>query len=399
MTIFIVIIIIILAIIFSTASYYKAEPYTNNYTQEETAIVETMDQDINIEDFSSYTGSEYEITDHSPVETTEITTKEETDLEYQDPYIVIESALRKRESSVKVLVDHDISLTWSDLYALSYGSFWVSKFGTTGTYYDNGSLYQDFHFTYYDLTDEEIESMRREIDDVVNGIISQTPTTSEYDACLYVHDELARICTYDHSFENPHIHDLYGALVLGSAVCSGYSSAYCHILRQLGLETQIVSSDTHSWNKIGESYVDPTWNDLDRVTDDTGEALISHYWFGVSKEQVELEEHHKIVAYSYNSEFNEYTLPNYFETEGYILDSYDYDSAKTIFYDQYSNGEVFPTIAFSNEEAYSEFLDDMESDFWPVLLEMGYDGDYFEYYRREDLMTWSFALSTTTELD
>ncbi len=391
MTIFIVL-IIILAIIFSTASYYKAEPHTNNYTQEETAIVETMDQDINIEDFSSYTGSEYEITDHSPVETTEITTKEETDLEYQDPYIVIESALRKRESSVKVLVDHDISLTWSDLHAMSYGSFWVSKFGTTGTYYDNGSLYQDFYFTYYDLTDEEIESMRREIDDVVYEIISQTPMTSEFDACLYVHDELARICTYDHTLEKPHTHDLYGALILGTAVCSGYSSAYCHILRQLGLETQIVASAGHSWNKIGDTYVDVTWNDFDRFSVETGEAVISHYWFGLSKEQVELEEQHKIITYSYNSEFNEYTLPCFSD----VFDEFDYDSVISSLREQYYMGITMPTIAFSNSEAYEECYNEMLDGDWVSDIDEDYYG-YYEYFYNDEVYTWGFVLSSTSE--
>ena len=275
----------------------------------------------------------------------------------------------------------------------------MSKFSATEAYLNDGHLYKSFYFTYYDLTDDEIESMRREIDAVVYEIISGTPTSSEYDACLYVHDELCRRITYDHTKENPHIHDLYGALVLGSAVCSGYSSAYCHILRQLGLETQIVSSGSHSWNKTGNTYVDVTWDDFDQISDDTGEAIISHYWFGINLEHVEAEEHHKIIDYSYNSEFNDYTLPNYFETEGYILDSYDYDSAKAIFYDQYINGEVFPSIAFTNYDAYSEFRDDMESNLWPLLLEMGVDEDYCKYYYNEENLTWGFVLSTTTKLD
>lgn len=399
MTILIVIIILILAISLSTAAYYNAEPSTNIYAQKETAIVESADQDININNYSEYLYSDDVIIKNSPIETTDISVEEDTDIEYQDPYIVIESALRNRESSVKVLVDHDIPFSWSDLNAMSYGSFFVSKFRATEAYLDDGHLYKSFYFTYYDLTEDEIESMCREIDNVVNEIISETPTSSEYDACLYVHDELARRITYDNSFENPHIHDLYGALVLGSAVCSGYSSAYCHILRQLGLETQIVASNDHSWNKIGDTYVDVTWDDLDRISDDTGEALISHYWFGISQEQVELEEHHEIVAYSYNSEFNDYTLPYYFKTEGYILDSYNYDSAKAIFYAQYSIGEVFPSIAFTNYDAFSKFRDDMESDLWPLLREMGVDEDYCEYYCDEEFMTWGFVLSTTTELN
>lgn len=98
------------------------------------------------------------------------------------------------------------------------------------------------------------------------------PAMSSPEKALIAHDYLVLNTKYD--YENlltdsiPHIsHTAYGSLVLGVAVCDGYSSAYNAMLSRMGLEVINISSDSmsHAWNmvKLGSYWyhVDATFDD------------------------------------------------------------------------------------------------------------------------------------------
>lgn len=88
----------------------------------------------------------------------------------------------------------------------------------------------------------------------------------EYEIALALHDYVLAKATYksggDVSGYTP-----YGALVLGSAVCQGYSLSYKLLLKRAGLNCFYVSSSAmnHSWDLVevlGKWYhVDCTWDD------------------------------------------------------------------------------------------------------------------------------------------
>ncbi|HRT82700.1 MAG TPA: hypothetical protein P5127_06020, partial [Oscillospiraceae bacterium] len=98
------------------------------------------------------------------------------------------------------------------------------------------------------------------------------PAMTAPEKTLIAHDYLALHTKYDE--ENaiqgtiPHIsHTAYGALVLGVAVCDGYSRAYIALLSRAGLDVIKISSESmnHAWNmvKLGSYWyhVDVTWDD------------------------------------------------------------------------------------------------------------------------------------------
>lgn len=87
-----------------------------------------------------------------------------------------------------------------------------------------------------------------------------------------VHDYLVRSTIYDYANYSrekvPMVsYTAYGALVRGTAVCQGYSTAFQMILEKVGIPCVTVVSDEmkHAWNMVqvdGEWYhVDTTWDD------------------------------------------------------------------------------------------------------------------------------------------
>jgi len=139
------------------------------------------------------------------------------------------------------------------------------------------------------LTDKE-----REVYDKAAGIIAdEVPGSgSTFQKELAVHDYLTGNIVYD-SAQSEESFTVYGALIGGRAVCSGYAQAFKTLMNMLNTDCLIVTGtangDSHAWNLInvgGDWYhVDVTWNDADEfegthryfnVTDDV--IKYDHTW-------------------------------------------------------------------------------------------------------------------------
>ncbi len=96
-----------------------------------------------------------------------------------------------------------------------------------------------------------------------NGTSGMTKT----EIALAIHDYLALHTRYDFEFTNTNMHNAYGALVNGIAVCQGYAMAYMDLLKEMDVGSYFVSSENlnHGWNIIetenGWYYSDVTWDD------------------------------------------------------------------------------------------------------------------------------------------
>ncbi|MCL2698618.1 MAG: hypothetical protein FWE74_11140 [Oscillospiraceae bacterium] len=127
--------------------------------------------------------------------------------------------------------------------------------------------------------------------------------SNDFEKALFLHDYLVLNTVYDienlRHIErigfvgtplNPHSHDAYGALVLGKAVCEGYAYAYVHLLRQVGVESRIITGYMggvpHAWNivKINGSWyhVDVTANDPVVGGEHDMHGFVSHEHFLIS---------------------------------------------------------------------------------------------------------------------
>ena len=398
--IIIFIVVLIIGICFSAASDISTQIIDNTYqaeiveTSEDTILYYSEESDnewheLDVDSCYYYSIDEDYIEDTS--EKDEASFDYTSDVDYRNPYEIIEAAISNKETHICLVDEEIVDLHWIDVHAMSYSSFWLKSVTSNEEYYSNNHICRDYYFEYYDLSQEEIDSMKSEVDDVVLSIISNIPVdATDFDKCLIVHDEMIKRVTYDHSLEREHIYDLYGTLCLGFGVCEGYASAYCHIMKILGIPCQLVNSETHAWCKLGNSncYVDVTWDDYD-AEDKYGNTIISYYFFCIGEEICQIDDH-EIENYSYNWSESDLSLPYYFEKNNWILSYYDYDSVVEIIIEQVQRGVVMPTILFSNEVAYEECKERMQTDFWPMISDTGYSGPSEAIYQNDDTLTWGF---------
>ena len=84
-------------------------------------------------------------------------------------------------------------------------------------------------------------------------------------------------------------HTAYGALCEGSAVCDGYATAYALLLKELGIESKVVTgkissrgnSGGHAWSMV---KIDGEWYEEDPTWDDTRD-VIGHDFYNKTTEQ------------------------------------------------------------------------------------------------------------------
>lgn len=95
---------------------------------------------------------------------------------------------------------------------------------------------------------------------------------SDLQKAIVLHDYLTVNCEYDYENLNkgtvPNVsHSTYGVFANRMAVCDGYALSYKYLLKQVGIDCYMVTSDAinHAWNLIkldGQYYqVDVTWDD------------------------------------------------------------------------------------------------------------------------------------------
>ncbi len=109
----------------------------------------------------------------------------------------------------------------------------------------------------------KLEKLQAKTDEIIKNITN----LSDVEKVLYVFDYLAENIEYDKSYS--YKPNAYYALVEGKAVCWGYANAFDHLMKNLGIYSEVIKGGTnvgrHAWNKIkldGEYYyIDPTWGD------------------------------------------------------------------------------------------------------------------------------------------
>lgn len=152
--------------------------------------------------------------------------------------------------------------------------FYIDAINYTYKYldYDNetqtwiNAIIENVYFRYI-LTPDEIKmawnTINREVRSYKNGI---KPEWNELEKVLYTNDFLCHKCEYATNIISSS-HTLYGALVDKKPVCDGYSHAFRYLLKQIGMEASMVTSDpmNHAWNLVkidGQYYhIDVTWDD------------------------------------------------------------------------------------------------------------------------------------------
>ena len=138
---------------------------------------------------------------------------------------------------------------------------------------------------------ERLSDMEKEVLDVVLSVIKNNidPDMSDYEKELAIHDYITSICENDNRTDVPdESYTPYGVLILGSAVCEGYSNTFKLFMDMLGIECDIITGTAkaggHAWNRVsidGKYYlVDVTWDDP--VTEPDADKRVNYDYFNLT---------------------------------------------------------------------------------------------------------------------
>lgn len=160
------------------------------------------------------------------------------------------------------LTPNDVVQIYSDVFLASPELFYVDN---TVTYYYNQQGYVtkvEFNYTMEtEKREAAIQAYEREVDYIVSLV---DPALSEVEKALFVHDYLIASYAFDTEASN---YDALSFFRERSGVCQAYSLAYMAVLRELGMEAVMVTSDemNHAWNLV---QVDGVWYHVDLSFDD-----------------------------------------------------------------------------------------------------------------------------------
>lgn len=188
---------------------------------------------------------------------------------YDEAYTAMYEAIAAEEDSadlseLNIHVDEILNI-FSDILASAPEFFYLDNRLTY--YYQREGLFNtvtEVHFTYR-MNKIERDEARLAYEQELSYIVSQVDlSTSQMEKALWVHDYMISAFEYD---DAQTFYDAYSLFRERKGVCQAYSLAYIAVLRELGMNAVMVTSNemNHAWNLV---EIDGEWYHADLVYDD-----------------------------------------------------------------------------------------------------------------------------------
>ncbi|MCD8078676.1 MAG: leucine-rich repeat protein [Lachnospiraceae bacterium] len=226
------------------------------------------------------------------------------------------------------------------------------QFGGLGSYYyttvNSEKIIQKVTIVYYTDSAAETTKVREAYEEKMEALLSQADADwTDFEKILYANECLSIGCDYGSSQGN-YCYNAYGPIVLGEAVCAGYSLAFKDLMNRLGVDCCVVTSlkANHAWDavKLGSYwyYVDVTFNNPDPVGYAEGSAKHDHLLLSASQ----------LLSDSQHGEKSEWSYRSSVEVgddSDTTFDSYFWDDVSLPFY--YYDGYWYGLIPQEDENA------------------------------------------------
>ncbi|ENQ3079815.1 transglutaminase domain-containing protein [Bacillus sp. WLY-B-L8] len=162
------------------------------------------------------------------------------------------------------------------------------KYNVSGTKFSIRGVPGNYSFTVnisYRETKEQSQYVMKQAKSIVNSIIKVGMDQNE--KVKAVHDYVVKNVSYDTSLRS---YTAYDALAKHSAVCQGYALLTYQLLKEAGIQSQIVTGtgngQCHAWNLVN---IDGKWYHLDTTFDDPvpdKQGRVTYSYFNMSDEQM-----------------------------------------------------------------------------------------------------------------
>lgn len=258
--------------------------------------------------------------------------------------------------------------------------FWLEGYELVGS----GTEYQvKFDWKYTDLT-----TRREQVEQAAAQALAAIPKgAGDYETALSLHDWLCDHIVYQSSSDGSD-QDLYGALVNGRCVCSGYSQAYVYLLRRAGIQAETVrgtadngtGAQSHAWTKVvldGEVYyTDVTWDDQETHPDGH-----TYSWFAVTSERM-ASTHFAEPERGAEMTPSSAVACNYHYRNGWVLEQFNTEELVRIFSSQ-TGGSL--TVLAADEAVYGQLMELVQDGeaMTAVLEQAGYLVSQYTYFHSE----------------
>jgi len=238
------------------------------------------------------------------------------------------------------------------------------------SYETSGELVESVSFI-YSYTFEEIEEMKMELYNKTDWILRNVINDSmnDYEKELAIHDYIINNAVYDiENLNNDTLkhsaYSMYGILIEGKAVCTGYAKTMQYFLDKFNIDNQLIFGDangqSHVWNLVklnGEYYhVDVTFDD----PVSSQENILRRNYFNVTDELIKKNHIWNTEEYTKAVSMNE----NYFVRD----QSYAEDEIELI--------SIIKMRIKNGEKDINVLIKDMVVDIPSVVRSAGYKGAF-----------------------
>ncbi|MBQ7766971.1 MAG: hypothetical protein IJ397_09020 [Lachnospiraceae bacterium] len=276
-------------------------------------------------------------------------------------------------------------------------------------FYSDGYSYNQYMFvgtvqkiTYspnYTLTREQIEERKAMVEQYATEFLKELPATAtDYDKVKYVYEMV--ILNTEYNLEAPDNQNICSVFLGRESVCLGYAKAVQYLLRQVGVESvvvtgSVITGEAHAWNLVKVNgqyyYVDATWGDASYMMDSgAGDALatINYDYLNITTQDIS---HTHIIDNPISVPNCMSQIDNYYVKEGLYLNSLDAQRMEEIFKTAYSTGQDCVSIRCSSPLVYGNFQKDM-LDNQQIFNYLGSGTTTLAYTSNDKLYTYTFML-------
>lgn len=272
---------------------------------------------------------------------------------------ILSTILNHQEKMMLSSMDTEVMRKAYTAVCADYGGlFWVN--GYVFTKYMQGDEQVGLEFApSYTMTEEERQQIQQQIDKVVEqwlGNISITDT--DYAKVKYIYELLSTNTEY--AEEAPNSQNIISVFLNGQTVCQGYACAAQYLLKQLGIQSVIVSGtalgEAHAWNLFQLNgayyYMDVTWGRGKYVEDTVENYFVDYKYMTMTTEEM-LQEH--IPEGELNLPECTAVADNYYRKEGAYIEEWNTETIGAYFTQAYEEKQMV-SVRFANSQLYDKAI-------------------------------------------